>query len=126
MHQRHWLVDPGGPTATHTSDVPLVLNSFTKSYIVDRAARRALALRGVSGVLINAGGDVVVRGDWTQTVGVADPVANADNAAPLGVLAVHDAVVATSGGYKRGFDIAGRHYSHVIDPRTRPAGRSCR
>lgn len=123
LRQRHWIVDRASSTAIHTSDVPLLLNSFTKSYIADRAARRALDVAGVRGVLINAGGDVVVRGDWTQTIGVADPAANADNAAPLAVLAVQDRVVATSGGYKRGFDIGGRHYSHVIDPRTGlPAG----
>src|SRR4051812_25496885 len=124
VRQRHWVLDPASSTATHTSDVPLVLNSFTKSYIVDRAARAALRTPGVNGVMINSGGDVVVRGNWTQTIGIADPVANADNATPLGVLAVRDMVVATSGGYKRGFDIAGRHYSHLIDPRTgQPAGR---
>ena len=123
VRQRHWTVDRPSSTATRTSNVPLRLNSFTKSYIVDRAAERALAVRGVSGVLINAGGDVIVRGDWTETVGVADPVANADNAGPLAVLAVRDAVVATSGGYRRGFDINGHHYSHVIDPRTgQPTG----
>ena len=123
VHQRHWTLDRSSLTATRTSDVPLLLNSFTKSYIVDRAARRALAVGGVSGILINAGGDVVVRGRWTQIVGVADPVANADNAPPRAVLAIHDAVVATSGGSKRGFDIGGVHYSHIIDPRTaQPAG----
>ena len=123
VHQRHWIVDPRSSTLTHTSDVPLILNSFTKSYIIDRAAQHALGVHGVSGVLLNAGGDVVVRGPWTQTVGVADPVNNADNAAPLATVAVRDAAVATSGGYKRGFDIAGRHYSHVIDPRTgQPTG----
>lgn len=118
VHQRHWIIDPRTAMVTHTSGVPLILNSFTKSYIIDRAARRALAVGGVSGVLLNAGGDVVVRGKWTETVGVADPLANADNAAPLVTLTVRDAVVATSGGYKRGFDVGGRHYSHVIDPRT--------
>ena len=123
VRQLHWTLDQASSTATHLSDVPLVLNSFTKSYIVDRAARRALAVAGVSGVLLNAGGDVVVRGAWTQSVGVADPVANADNAPPQALLAVHDAVVATSGGYKRGFDIGTVHYSHIIDPRTaQPAG----
>jgi len=123
VRQQHWTVDRAASTATRTSDVPVRLNSFTKSYIVDRAAERALAVRGVTGVLINAGGDVVVRGEWAETVGVADPVANADNAGPLAVLTVRDAVVATSGGYKRGFDIAGHHYSHVIDPRTgQPTG----
>ena len=123
IRQRHWIVDAPSATAVHTSDVPLVLSSFTKSYIVDRAAARALAIPGVSGVLINAGGDVVVRGTWTQTVGIADPFANAENAAPLATLAVRDRVVATSGSYKRGFDIQGAHYSHVVDPRTgQPAG----
>jgi thiamine biosynthesis lipoprotein ApbE len=118
VQQRHWIVDRAASTLTRTSDAPLRLNSFTKSYIVDRAARRALSVEGVRGVLLNAGGDVVVRGDWTQTIGVSDPVANTDNAAPLGVLSVHDAVVATSGGGKRGFEIEGHHYSHVVDPRT--------
>jgi FAD:protein FMN transferase len=118
VRQRHWVVDRASSTATRTSAVPLVLNSFTKSYIVDRAARRALTVPGVSGVLVNAGGDVVVRGAWTQAIGVGDPVANADNAPPLATLAVRDAVVATSGSTKRGFDIRGHHYSHVVDPRT--------
>ena len=118
VQRRHWILDRVASTVTRTSDAPIRLNSFTKSYIVDRAARRALGVGGVSGVLLNAGGDIVIRGDWTQTVGVADPVTNADNAAPLGVLSVRDAVVATSGGGKRGFEIGGRHYSHVVDPRT--------
>jgi thiamine biosynthesis lipoprotein ApbE len=123
IRQRHWIVDRSSSSAIHVSDAPLRLNSFTKSYIIDRAARRALDVPGVGGVLINAGGDVVVRGAWQQTIGVADPVANADNAPPQALLAVRDAVVATSGGYKRGFDIGGRHYSHVIDPRTgQPTG----
>ena len=47
VQQRHWIVDRAASTATRTSDAPLRLNSFTKSYIVDRAARRALAVRGV-------------------------------------------------------------------------------
>lgn len=123
IRQRHWIVDTRSATVTHTSDTPLVLHSFTKSYVVDRAAARAVAVPGVSGVLINAGGDVVVRGNWTQSVGVADPLANADNATPMATLVVRDRVVATSGSYKRGFDIQGHHYSHVVDPRTgRPAG----
>jgi hypothetical protein len=38
-------------------------------------------------------------------------------------LEVRDRAVATSGGYRRGFDISGHHYSHIVDPRTGvPAG----
>ena len=70
-------------SATHLSDVPLVLNSFTKSYILDRAARAALAIDGVSGVVVNIGGDLVVRGDWTEAVAVANPANDAENSEPL-------------------------------------------
>src|SRR5207244_1761975 len=97
-------------------------NSFTKSYIIDRAARASLASGQVRAVVLNIGGDLVSRGAWTETVGVVDPMDNADNAAPLTRLAVRDRAVATSGSYRRGFDIGGRHYSHIVDPRTgRPA-----
>jgi thiamine biosynthesis lipoprotein len=123
VRQRHWSLDPVARTATHVSAIPVILNSFTKSYIVDRAARAALATRSVRGVVVNIGGDLVVRGDWTETVGVTDPEDNADNGPSLARLAVRDRAVATSGGYRRGFDIAGHHYSHIVDPRTgRPTG----
>ena len=123
VRQQHWQLDPKRQTATHTSRAPLALNSFTKSFIVDRAARRALATTGVDGVLVNVGGDLVVRGNWSQPVSLRDPRDNADNATPLVHLQVRDRAVATSGGYRRGFDIGGRHYSHIVDPRTgSPAG----
>jgi thiamine biosynthesis lipoprotein len=103
---QHWRLDAEAGTATHTSTIPLALNSFTKSYIVDRAARAALAVGGVDAIVVNVGGDLVVRGNWTETVGITDRA------------------VATSGVYRRGFDIGGRHYSHIVDPRTgEPAGQ---
>jgi FAD:protein FMN transferase len=98
-----------------------VLNSFAKSYVIERAARVGSAIPGVSGLMVNVGGDLVVRGRMTRTVGVADPRAAADNAAPLVRLDIRNRAVATSGGYHRGVEIGGRHYSHIVDPRT---GRS--
>ena len=122
VRRPHWRLDAAARTATHLDAAPIVLNSFTKSYIVDRAARAALETGRASAVVVNAGGDLVTRGRWTETVGITDPLNNADNAAPLARLAVSDRAVATSGSYRRGFDIEGRHYSHIIDPRTgRPA-----
>jgi thiamine biosynthesis lipoprotein ApbE len=123
VRQSHWQLDPSARTATHLDRAPLMLNSFTKSLIVDRAAARGLAQSGVRGLVVNAGGDLVTRGDWTETVDVTDPQASADNARPLTSLAVRDRAVATSGGYRRGFDINGLHYSHIVDPRTgQPVG----
>jgi len=118
VRQPHWRLDPIARTATHLDRTPIILNSFTKSYILDRAALAALASDLARGVVVNVGGDLVARGAWTERVGVTDPFDNADNAAPLARLSVRDRAVATSGSYRRGFDIAGRHYSHIVDPRT--------
>ena len=118
----HWLMNAEARTATRIGSTPLVLASFTKSYVVDRAARAALAA-GASGVVVNIGGDIAVRGDMVETIAVRDPLASADNAAPLARLSLRGRAIATSGGYRRGFDIGGRHYSHILDPRSgRPAG----
>jgi thiamine biosynthesis lipoprotein ApbE len=113
-----WRLEASAGTATHLSATPLMLNSFTKSYIVDRAAGVALRTPGVSGVVLNIGGDLAVRGQASDLIDVANPMADAENAAPIAILNIKDRAVATSGNYRRGFDIGGRHYSHIVDPRT--------
>jgi len=114
----HWQLDPANRTATHTSDTPLALNSFVKSYIAGRAAETALGASGAKGLVVNIGGDLVIRGDWSELVDVADPKSDAENGVPIARLVVRDRAVATSGDYRRGVEIGGRHYSHIVDPRT--------
>jgi len=118
VHQRHWQLDAAGRTATHLSGTPLALNSFAKSYIAGHAANAALAEDGVQSVVVNIGGDLVVRGEGTERVAVADPKSDAENAAPVAELEIRDRAIATSGNYRRGEEIGGRHYSHIVDPRT--------
>ncbi len=113
----HWRLDAAGGTATHLSDTPLVLASFTKSYILSRAADAAMKT-GVGAAVVNIGGDLTVRGTLTEPVEIADPRADAENNPPIATLAIHNRAVATSGDYRRGFDIGGKHYSHIVDPRT--------
>ncbi len=114
----HWQLDLDRMTATHLSDTPLALNSFVKSYIAGRAAQKALDASGAQGLVVNIGGDLVVRGDWSEPVDVADPKSDAENGVPIARLVVRDRAVATSGDYRRGVEISGRHYSHIVDPRT--------
>jgi thiamine biosynthesis lipoprotein ApbE len=118
VRQPHWKLDSVAGTATHLSDTPLALNSFVKSYIMDRAIDVALDTPGVTAAVLNIGGDLVIRGSWAEPVNLADPRSDAENSAPVERLVVSDRAIATSGGYRRGFDIAGRHYSHIVDPRT--------
>jgi thiamine biosynthesis lipoprotein len=114
----HWKLDPIYRTATHMSDTPLALNSFVKSYIAGRAADAALGVSGTQAAVVNIGGDLVVRGEWTELVDVADPKSDAENSVPIARLFVRNMAVATSGDYRRGVEILGRRYSHIVDPRT--------
>ncbi len=117
MRQPHWSVDRAAGTATRLTDAPLVLASFTKSLITSHAANAAMAA-GATGVMLNVGGDIVTRGALTQRVDITDPRADAENDAPIDTVALHDQAIATSGSYRRGFDVDGEHLSHLIDTRT--------
>jgi FAD:protein FMN transferase len=113
VRESHWTLHPDG-TATHTSDAASSLNTFTKSYVIDRAAREA-SNAGATGVLINAGGDIAMRGNISDTVGIADPFSKSEKSIETFET---NLAVATSGNYRRGYDIGGRHHSHIVDPRT--------
>jgi FAD:protein FMN transferase len=123
MQQPHWSLDRDHQTATRLSDVPLALTSFTKSYISSRAADAALDA-GATGVMLNVGGDIIVRGNYTQVVAIANPQASAENDLALDHVVVRNRAIATSGGYRRGFELTqvvkteAPQFSHLIDPRT--------
>ena len=116
--QPHWRLDADASHATHLSDTPLVFNSLTKSFIIERAADAAMKAAAPAGLVLNIGGDIVVRGKVREVIAIADPLSDAENATPLGRIVVTSGAVATSGNYRRGFDILGHHYSHIVDPRT--------
>lgn len=92
------------------------IDALGKGYIIDRAV--AVARRVAPAGVLNLGGDLRAWGDTTWTVGVADPRNPADNAAPIACFALREAAVATSGGYARFYQIDGKKYSHLIDPRS--------
>jgi hypothetical protein len=88
------------------------VDALGKAYIADRAVDAAVrAAPAITGLLLNIGGDIVVRGAIPRSIGIADPAARADNAPPITAVRVADCAVATSGIYERGG-------SHLIDPRT--------
>ena len=118
VRQPHWTLDPATQTATHLSTTPLVLASFTKSYIMDKAVDAARRIEGVHGLVLNVGGDIVARGTVAEPIDLANPRDDAENSAPLATIMVRNRTVATSGDYRRGVEIDGRHYSHIVDPRS--------
>jgi FAD:protein FMN transferase len=110
VKQPHWKLDSLARTATHLSQVPLMLNSFAKSYIIKHAADAAMASGNVRAIVVNIGGDLVIAGDLKETVQISDPKADAENDPPMDQLELANQAVATSGNYRR--------YSHIVDPRT--------
>jgi thiamine biosynthesis lipoprotein len=100
------------------------LSSLGKGRGVDRVAQY-LDARGVSNYLVDLSGKLRARGrnargmDWR--VAVEQPAADDPGGAPRVVpaaVALRDSSIATSGDYRRYFETGGRHFSHIIDPRS--------
>jgi thiamine biosynthesis lipoprotein len=97
--------------------VTIDLGGITKGYALKEAAR-VLRSRGVDSAIIDAGGDVYAigkKGSENWKVGVRSPRADGI----LGVAAVSNLAVVTSGDYERFFfGPESVRYCHIIDPRT--------
>jgi thiamine biosynthesis lipoprotein len=100
------------------------LSSLGKGRGVDRVAEY-LDEQGVTNYLIDLSGKLRARGlnaaGEAWRVAVEAPVADVTSAKPAinpDVVVLYDESVATAGDYRRFFEDGGRHYSHIIDPRT--------
>jgi thiamine biosynthesis lipoprotein len=118
VKQKHYVLDAKNKTVTRLDEVPLALNSFAKSYIINKAAEKAMQTPGIENVVVNIGGDMVIKGNQPETIEIANPKADAENDMALTAIKVADRAVATSGNYRRGFNVNGKWYSHIVDPRT--------
>ena len=98
--------------------VSVDLSAIAKGYAVDRLAAR-IAAAGVRDFLVEIGGELCTRGinadgrPWT--IAIENP---APERAPPALVRPGYRCVATSGDYRNFFEIDGRRYAHVIDPRT--------
>ena len=107
----------GGQVTSRNRAVALDLGGYAKGYALDRAAD-LLREKGIRNALINIGGNVLALGTkdgkpWR--VGIQHP----REAAPLATLELRDGeAIGTSGDYQRFFEVAGKRYCHVIDPRS--------
>lgn len=115
-----WVLEDESRTARRLGDTPLTLNAIAKGFLVGRACEAALRPgSGVTGVLVNLGGDLRVAGEMSTRIGVADPRRDSESTPPIALIQVGGGrSVASSGGYQRGLRIRGKWYSHIFDPRT--------
>jgi thiamine biosynthesis lipoprotein len=103
----------------HHAGTRLDLSAIAKGYAVDVIAEY-LASLGVKNHLVEIGGEVRAAGESAAgrpwRVGIEKPLEDARGI--YKVVALRDAALATSGGYRNFFVSDGRRYSHTIDPRT--------
>lgn len=92
----------------------LDVGGIGKGFAADKAVE-ALRAAGVRSGLVRCWGDLRAFGPRTWRVGVADP-ARPDRAAVE--MGIRDEGFSTAGDYRNAFEVNGRRYSHVLDPRT--------
>ncbi|NDG40671.1 MAG: FAD:protein FMN transferase [Betaproteobacteria bacterium] len=95
----------------------LDFGGFGKEYAADRAGA-VLAAKGLRHGYVNLAGDMRVLGpkpdgsSWM--IGIQDP---RDKTAILATIPVERGGLATSGDYERFFELDGKRYCHILDPR---------
>ena len=106
-----------GVVNSSNRDVALDFGGYLKGVALDRAAG-ILRAQGIHNALINIGGNVMALGSkqgrkWR--VGIQHP----RQPGPLATVALEDGeAIGTSGDYQRYFEIEGKRYPHLLDPRS--------
>ena len=114
------VIDEENGTVTITDPhMTLDVGAIAKGYAVEMIAQ-SLESKGVTGYVLNVGGNVRVIGEKPEgtgfTVGIENP---ADEGEPyIAYLAMSDLSLVTSGSYQRYYLVSGKRYHHIIDQDT--------
>jgi FAD:protein FMN transferase len=111
------VVIQNGLATSRNRSVRFDFGGLAKGYALDRAVV-ILREHGIHNALINIGGNIMALGSKGGTawqVGIQSPRAPG----ALATISLYDGeAIGTSGDYQRYFEVDGRRYSHLIDPRT--------
>jgi len=102
--------------------VMLDMNAIAKGYSVDVVAD-FLKSKGCRNYLVNIGGEIAAQGvnasGYLWQVGIEKPIENAQYGESLqAIVRLNNRAMATSGNYRRFFEIDGKKYAHTIDVKT--------
>jgi thiamine biosynthesis lipoprotein len=107
-------------TIMRPTEVVFALDGIAKGWIVDRAFTTARESPGISGVLVDIGGDIRVGGASPNNegwpIGIPDPRLPFDNAPLVSTARLTEHAIATSGQGVRDRIVAGTRYSPTLSP----------
>lgn len=115
------VIDKDNGTVTLTdAEARLDVGAIAKGYAVEMVAQ-ALEKKGITGYVLNVGGNVRTVGAKADgepwTVGVENPID--DESKPyIAYLGLAGQALVTSGSYQRYYVVDGKRYHHIIDPAT--------
>jgi len=103
-------------------NIQIDFNAIAQGYSVDLIGG-FLEKKGITNYLVDVGGEVLGKGikpDGNQwTVGIEKPTENQDSDRQLkAVLNIKNKAIATSGNYRKFYEVDGIRFSHTIDPKT--------
>lgn len=112
-----------GDKVTLKNGAKVDLGAIAKGYITAKAAD-FLKERNVESAILNFGGNIVTIGAKADgdagkadfTIGIRKPFSSSDDY--IATVKVKDLSVVTSGTYERYFELDGKNYHHILDPRT--------
>tara|TARA_R110002126_G_scaffold47327_6_gene132572 strand:+ start:4208 stop:5215 length:1008 start_codon:yes stop_codon:yes gene_type:complete len=117
-------LDVATSTITLPAGTAIGLGGIAKGYGVDRAMAMLIE-HGVKHGVVNAGGDLKALGTnfgKTWQVAVRHPRRPTE---VLAMIPVSNVCMVTSGDYERFFEVDGRRYHHILDPRTGSSATGC-
>ncbi|MFN6961437.1 MAG: FAD:protein FMN transferase, partial [Rhodocyclaceae bacterium] len=114
-------IDGDDTVSSKNRAVALDFGGYLKGVALDRAAA-VLKARGIDNALINIGGNVLALGSKNGTpwrVGIRHPRVELAGESVIATVELRDGeAIGTSGDYQRYFEIDGKRYCHLIDPRS--------
>lgn len=117
-------IDREAGTFELPADMRIGLGGIAKGYGVDRAMA-VLMEHGVEHGVVNAGGDLKALGTKFGAPWEIAIVHPRERERVIAVLPVSNTCVVTSGDYERFFDVDGKRFHHILDPRTGYPSTGC-
>ena len=113
------IIDEENCTVTLTDpEMTLDVGAIAKGYATERVAR-FLEEKGITGYVLNVGGNVRTIGTKPDGSGWVTGIKNPKDPSTIAVnITIADTSCVTSGSYERFFIADGKKYHHIIDPDT--------
>ncbi len=124
LHDVPYVVEASGIVVKRDACM-ITLDALAKGFILDaaclraRAEHTALAGEGPDGLSVMIGGDIRIIGAAAEPVALANPFDAGEGSRPVATVKLQGSKgLATSGGYRRYYELNGARRSHILDPRS--------